>query len=139
MKLERFVIFDADGTVTGTCTNTRAGAMASAPPGGGAIRSDKDPATVKAAQGRLRPRGKVQVQAEKHAKAWGKLRAERNIRLAQCDWTQTLDQPEAFRAAWAVYRAALRALPITAQDPHDFSWPKRPNEEGFEMPEESSQ
>jgi hypothetical protein len=132
MKLERFVIYDADGTVTGTCTNTRAGAIASTPPGGGAIRSDKNPATVRAAQGRLRPRGKVQMQVEKDAVAWGKLRSERNARLAQCDWTQTLDQSETFRAAWAAYRAALRGLPITTQNPHNFSWPKRP------MPEENN-
>jgi len=134
MKLERFVIYDAQGSVIGSCTNTREGAVASAPPGGGAIRSDKDPRGVKVIRGRLRPRGKIQMQGEADASAWAKLRAERSQRLAQCDWTQTLDQPEAFRAAWASYRAALRDLPDSTQDPHSFSWPKRPNEEGFQMP-----
>jgi hypothetical protein len=45
--------------------------------------------------------------------SWDEIRVERLNRLKACDWTQLVDAPisEAERAAWGVYRQALRDLP----------------------------
>lgn len=55
------------------------------------------------------------------------LRAERDRRLAACDWTQMSDSPlnAEQQAAWAAYRQALRDLP-GAQDPANPAWPVQP-------------
>jgi hypothetical protein len=55
------------------------------------------------------------------------IRAARNRKLRNTDWTQTLDIPEATRTAYAEYRAALRALPQTFPDPTAVVWPTPPN------------
>lgn len=56
---------------------------------------------------------------------WVIVRAERTSLLAASDWTQMPDAPDANKAAWAVYRQALRD--ITAQaDPFNISWPSAP-------------
>jgi hypothetical protein len=52
---------------------------------------------------------------------WGVVRAERNLKLAQCDWTQLSDAP-VDAAAWAVYRQALRDI-TTQADPFNIIWP----------------
>lgn len=51
------------------------------------------------------------------------LRAERDRRLAASDWTQLPDAPlsDEQKAAWAVYRQALRDMTETAGD-----WPEPP-------------
>lgn len=55
---------------------------------------------------------------------WGRVRIERNARLASCDWTQLPDAP-VDAAAWAVHRQALRD--ITKQpDPFTIVWPQEP-------------
>ena len=62
---------------------------------------------------------------------WANVRADRNARLAASDWTQLADAPldAASRAAWAVYRQALRD--ITEQpDPWAITWPERPEMSG---------
>lgn len=59
-------------------------------------------------------------------KASATVRAERNRLLAESDWTQLLDIPEATRASWAVYRQALRDLPQQPGFPHDVAWPAKP-------------
>ena len=134
MKLQRFVIADPDGVVTGTATGTRESVLAAYGPGWSAIRSDApDPLDMKLVKGRLRPRGKIALSEAAIDAAWTALRVERARLLAACDWTQTLDQPEALRAAWAVYRQRLRDLPDTITDPRRFNWPLRPNQEGFEL------
>lgn len=53
------------------------------------------------------------------------VRAERNDKLAQSDWTQVADAP-VDKAAWATYRQALRD--ITTQDgfPWTVTWPDQP-------------
>ena len=55
-------------------------------------------------------------------------RAERDKRLAACDWTQMQDVTlsDALRAAWAGYRAALRAVPEQAGFPSAITWPDAP-------------
>jgi hypothetical protein len=57
------------------------------------------------------------------------LRSERNRRLAACDYTQLADCPmnKAQRAAWKIYRQALRELPDTTTDLADIAWPIHPD------------
>ena len=57
--------------------------------------------------------------------SWSNFRAERNRRLASCDWTQVPDAP-VDRAAWATYRQALRDLPSNTTDPRNPAWPTPP-------------
>lgn len=57
---------------------------------------------------------------------WQALRAERNARLAACDWTQTADQAEAVQLLWRPYRQALKDLPENTVDPASPSWPAPP-------------
>lgn len=59
------------------------------------------------------------------ALAWAALRAERNARLAACDWTQLTDAA-VDATAWADYRRTLRDLPETVTDPTDVTWPAPP-------------
>jgi hypothetical protein len=54
-----------------------------------------------------------------------KVRADRNRRLAECDWTQVLDAP-VDRTVWAAYREALRNLPAQEGFPHNVIWPNKP-------------
>ena len=52
---------------------------------------------------------------------WEIVRSERNLKLAQCDWTQ-LPDASADAAAWAVYRQALRDITSQA-NPFNITWP----------------
>jgi hypothetical protein len=61
-----------------------------------------------------------------HEKAFDTLRAERNRRLAECDYLFVSDYPHASpesKTAWATYRQALRDLPATVVDPENPVWP----------------
>jgi len=64
----------------------------------------------------------------KEARKWAQLRAERDSRLAQCDWTQIPDSPldAQAKADYADYRQALRDLPENTVDPLNPSWPTEP-------------
>lgn len=53
------------------------------------------------------------------------IRAQRNNLLDASDWTQVLDAP-VDRAAWAVYRQALREITIQAGFPANVIWPLKP-------------
>lgn len=56
------------------------------------------------------------------------VRADRNRRLADCDWTQLTDSPlnpEA-KAAWAFYRENLRMVPDQPGFPWNVQWPPQP-------------
>lgn len=55
---------------------------------------------------------------------WTVIRAERNMLLADCDWTQ-LPDASADAAAWAVYRQALRDI-TDQSDPFNIQWPTTP-------------
>ena len=62
------------------------------------------------------------------AQPWKELRAERNRRLAECDWvairaftTGTLVPEE-----WKAYMQALRDLPSVTEDPENPVWPTPP-------------
>ena len=60
----------------------------------------------------------------------GELRAERNRKLADSDWTQAADSPlsDAKKAEWVTYRTTLRDLPSvnTATNMDDVIWPTAP-------------
>lgn len=53
------------------------------------------------------------------------VRAERNRRLSDSDWTQLPDSPPD-ALAWGVYRKALRDLPSQPGFPWDIIWPEAP-------------
>jgi hypothetical protein len=53
------------------------------------------------------------------------VRADRNARLAACDWTQLADAP-VNALAWAQYRQALRDVPSQDGFPWDVLWPAPP-------------
>jgi hypothetical protein len=53
------------------------------------------------------------------------VRADRTKRLADSDWTQIADST-ADRAAWAVYRQALRDVTAQAGFPWTINWPTQP-------------
>ena len=53
------------------------------------------------------------------------VRADRDRRLAETDWTQVADAP-VDQAAWATYRQALRDVPAQAGFPWDITWPTKP-------------
>lgn len=54
------------------------------------------------------------------------VRFARNKRLADCDWTQLADST-ADKAAWAVYRQALRDISAQPGFPFNVVWPLDPN------------
>jgi hypothetical protein len=55
-------------------------------------------------------------------------RRQRNSMLRTSDWTQLADSPidETQRAAWAVYRQALRDITAQAGFPEHINWPTPP-------------
>ena len=62
------------------------------------------------------------------------LRQLRDFHLAACDWTQVPDSAlsDEDRAAWRVYRQALRDITETFTSPSDVIWPLSPVEEQTE-------
>ena len=63
--------------------------------------------------------------AERTAAQAADVRAERNARLAACDWTQLADAP-VDSSAWANYRQALRDVTAQSGFPWSVSWPVAP-------------
>ena len=53
------------------------------------------------------------------------VRAERNTKLVQTDWTQISDAT-VDKQAWATYRQALRDVPSQAGFPWTITWPDKP-------------
>lgn len=64
---------------------------------------------------------------------WGKVRMARNILLTESDFSVMIDSPisDEDRPAWIAYRAALRGLTASTDDPSAVVWPARPD--GQEM------
>lgn len=54
------------------------------------------------------------------------VRQTRNQKLAESDWTQGKDIPDAVSQPWAVYRQALRDVPSQVGFPWDVQWPAQP-------------
>jgi hypothetical protein len=65
---------------------------------------------------------KVEAKIEQQ---WQALRAERNRRLAETDWTMTLDAPldDEKKAAMREYREVLRSMPAQLENPSNVKWP----------------
>ena len=59
------------------------------------------------------------------AAAWAAVRALRDQKLKECDWTQLPDVGDAQRAEWAAYRQALRDI-TNQPDPMSIQWPAPP-------------
>ena len=57
------------------------------------------------------------------------VRAERDKKLHDCDWTQAADTALANdkKADWATYRTSLRNLPAASGFPHTHTWPTAPS------------
>lgn len=54
------------------------------------------------------------------------VRSQRDALLAQSDWTQLPDVPQAIKAKWATYRQALRDIPLQSGFPTAVVWPVKP-------------
>ena len=54
------------------------------------------------------------------------LRAERNAKLAETDWTQNRDVTLVNDADWQTYRQALRDITDTYTSLDDVVWPEKP-------------
>ena len=54
------------------------------------------------------------------------LRAERDLRLANCDWAGSYDVPDSIKAVYAPYRQALRDITDTYTSLEDVVWPEKP-------------
>jgi hypothetical protein len=57
-----------------------------------------------------------------------RIRADRNQRLADCDWTQLADSPLDLdgKGAWQLYRETLRLIPQQEGFPWNVTWPPLP-------------
>ena len=84
----------------------------------GPIFSDTPEATVAEQEAAYR----AQKDTE-HAKV---VRADRDRRLAESDWTQGKDIPDSISTPWATYRQALRDLPDQEGFPWTVTWPEKP-------------
>jgi hypothetical protein len=83
----------------------------------GPVFTDNDDATAAEQEAAYRQRLDDE-QAER-------VRADRNQRLADCDWTQLSDAP-VDELAWAVYRQQLRDVTTQTGFPWDVVWPDSP-------------
>ena len=54
------------------------------------------------------------------------LRAVRNAKLAETDWTQSRDVTLSNDSAWQTYRQALRDITDSATSLDDVTWPTKP-------------
>lgn len=63
--------------------------------------------------------------AQKDAEQADNVRADRNRRLANTDWTQLADSP-VDKAAWATHRQELRDVPSQTGFPWNVTWPVQP-------------
>ena len=67
----------------------------------------------------------AEYKARKDAEQGANIRADRNRRLNESDWTQVEDSP-VDKAAWATYRQALRDVPSQEGFPWNVNWPEQP-------------
>jgi len=63
--------------------------------------------------------------ASKDAEQAKSVRATRDAKLAECDWTQVADAP-VDKAVWATYRQALRDVTAQTGFPWTITWPDAP-------------
>ena len=57
------------------------------------------------------------------------LRDERNMKLAECDWTQMPDSPltDSKKTEWSTYRQELRDITKTYKTLDEVKWPTKPS------------
>lgn len=74
------------------------------------------------------PEEEAAYKAQKDVEQAAAVRADRNARLAACDWTQVDDAPFAgtVKAQWAAYRQALRDISSQPDFPWNITWPESP-------------
>jgi len=67
--------------------------------------------------------------AKVDADAGASVRAERDKKLTETDWTQMADSPLSSdkKTEWATYRTSLRDLPSASGFPHTMIWPTEPS------------
>jgi len=58
---------------------------------------------------------------------WDDIRADRDQRLVETDWTQTPDIPQETIWKWKTYRQDLRDIPQKQTDPTNITWPTKPS------------
>ena len=63
--------------------------------------------------------------AQKDAEQAKSVRATRDAKLAECDWTQVADAP-VDKAIWATYRQSLRDITTQTGFPWTVEWPDAP-------------
>ena len=63
--------------------------------------------------------------ARKDAEQAKSVRATRDAKLAECDWTQVADAP-VDKAIWATYRQALRDITTQTGFPWTVTYPEKP-------------
>ena len=63
--------------------------------------------------------------AERDLSTANTVRSNRDIKLTESDWTQVADAP-VDKAAWAIYRQALRDVPDQEGFPNEVTWPTEP-------------
>ncbi len=68
----------------------------------------------------------AEAQAATDATQAAAVRATRNARLKDSDWSQGKDIPDAISTVWAAYRQSLRDLPEQSGFPWDVTWPESP-------------
>jgi len=59
-------------------------------------------------------------------RAMRSLREHRDKKLAETDWTQGADVPDAIKNAYTSYRQALRDITKTHNNPRTVVWPDKP-------------
>lgn len=65
--------------------------------------------------------------AQRTAKQAAEIRAERNQKMADSDWTQAVDAgTRCDQAAWAAYRQQLANITTQAGFPWSVTWPEQP-------------
>jgi hypothetical protein len=74
----------------------------------------------------------VEAQLAEHklnidTRAAEELRGQRNVKLANSDWTQLTDSPSVDQEEWSEYRQQLRDVPSQEGFPFEGSWPIDPN------------
>jgi hypothetical protein len=67
-----------------------------------------------------------QIQRLSEEAASTNIRAERNRRLADCDWTHLSDAP-VDSTPWSIYRQELRDITKQVGFPWNVVWPEKPN------------
>ena len=67
----------------------------------------------------------VAYKASKDAEQAKNVRASRDVKLAESDWTQVADAP-VDKAVWATYRQALRDITAQSGFPWTITWPDAP-------------